>query len=141
MQWIDRVGLALSFLAFWFAAPELLGEARLKAWRRQLEGWLMAVVILVWFLLLSFLWAGFSDLIPAQAVEMMPTIWLVSTTAVLSVASALPFIIPGGVHRRFVRPMMNQLVSDAHARQRFLVAGAILFVLGFLLRLLATFLT
>jgi hypothetical protein len=141
MQWIDRVGLVVNFLAFCLAAPELLGEERLKAWGRQLERWSMAIVLMVWFLLLSFLWVGFSDLIPDEVVEMMPTIWLVSTTAVLSVVSALPLIIPGGVHKRIVQPMMRQLAEDGHARQRFFVAGAILFVLGFLLQLLAAFLS
>ncbi len=140
MQWIDRVGLLLNFLAFCFAAPELLGEQRLKAWRRQLERWSMAIVILVWFLLLSFLWVGFSDLIPDEMVDMMPTIWLISTTTVLSVASALPLIVPGGVLSRIVRPMMQQLADDAQARQRSLAAGAILFVLGFVSQLAASFL-
>jgi len=139
MQWIDRVGLLLNFLAFCFAAPELLGERRLKTWRQPLERWLMVIVVLVWFLLLSFLWVAFSDLMPDEMVEMMPTIWLISTTAVLSVVSALPLIIPGGVLSRVVRPMIQQLADDAHARRRFLAAGAVLFVLGFLLQLAATF--
>ena len=78
MQWIDRVGLLLNFLAFCLAAPELLGEERLRAWRQQIERWSMAIVVLVWFLLLSFLLVGFSDLIPDEMVEMMPTIWLIT---------------------------------------------------------------
>jgi hypothetical protein len=140
MQWIDRVGLLFNFLAFCFAAPELLGEERLKAWRRQIERWSMVIVVLVWFLLLSFLWVGFSDLIPDEMVEMMPTIWLISTTTVLSVVSALPLILPGGVHTRIVRPMVQRWTNDAHARQRSLAQGAILFVLGFVAQLAASFL-
>ena len=141
MQWIDRVGLLFNFLAFCFAAPELMGEQRLKTWRRPLERWLMVIAVLVWFLFLSFLWIGFSDLIPDEMVETMPTIWLISTTTVLSVVSALPLIIPGGVLSRVVRPMVQQLADDAHARQRSLAVGAILFVLGFVLQLVATFLS
>jgi hypothetical protein len=139
MQWIDRLGLVLHFLAFSLAAPALLGAGRLKDWRRQLERLLMSVIIVMWFLLLSFLWIMFSDLIPAEMVEMMPTIWLTSTTAVLCIVCALPFIIPGGVQKRVVQPIMQQLADDPRSRHRFLAVGAILFILGFLMQLAGTF--
>lgn len=139
MQWIDRLGLVLHFLAFCLAVPGLLGAERLKGWRRQLEQLLMGVIIVMWFLLLSFLWIMFSDLIPTEVVERMPTIWLTSTTAVLCVVCALPFIIPGGVHRRVVQPIMQQLADNPRSRYRFLAVGAILFILGFLMQLASTF--
>jgi len=29
--WVNRVGIVLEFLSFWFAAPEILGEEPMKA--------------------------------------------------------------------------------------------------------------
>ena len=41
---LNRVGLILDFLSFWLAAPEILGEDRLRAveatLKRGLKGWL-----------------------------------------------------------------------------------------------------
>ena len=28
--WVNRVGIVLEFLSFWLAAPEILGEERLR---------------------------------------------------------------------------------------------------------------
>jgi O-antigen/teichoic acid export membrane protein len=39
-DWLNRAGLTLGFFAFWFAAPEVLGEARLRALEHALEGML-----------------------------------------------------------------------------------------------------
>ena len=33
---LNRVGLVLGFLSFWFAAPEFIGEQRLKIWERTI---------------------------------------------------------------------------------------------------------
>ena len=35
--WVNRVGILLEFLSFWFAAPEILGEERLRALERRVE--------------------------------------------------------------------------------------------------------
>jgi hypothetical protein len=37
MEWVNRVGIVLEFLSFWFAAPEILGEGRLRALERRVE--------------------------------------------------------------------------------------------------------
>jgi hypothetical protein len=42
--WVNRVGLLLDFLAFWFAAPELLGEKRLRSIELALKGPLDRIV-------------------------------------------------------------------------------------------------
>jgi hypothetical protein len=35
--WVNRVGIMLEFLSFWFAAPEILGEERLRALELRLK--------------------------------------------------------------------------------------------------------
>ncbi len=49
MDWLHRVGMILNFLSFWFAAPELLGEDRMKKW----EGYGVERVVRVRCLLAS----------------------------------------------------------------------------------------
>ena len=55
-KWTDRVGMILVFFAFWFAAPELLGEETL---RRYTKGGLFAASLLlaclVWLVVFIFL--------------------------------------------------------------------------------------
>lgn len=33
---LNRVGLILGFVSFWFAAPEFIGEPRLKSWETKM---------------------------------------------------------------------------------------------------------
>jgi len=35
--WVNRRGIVLEFLSFWFAAPEILGEERLRGLERRVE--------------------------------------------------------------------------------------------------------
>jgi hypothetical protein len=107
MKCVNRVGILLEFLWFWFAGPELLGEERLKAWGQRLEWWLRVIVVIVWFLLLCLLWVVFSDLMPDEVVEMMPVIVLISASALLSVVSALPLIMSDEVHNRAIRRLLR----------------------------------
>lgn len=37
MAWLNRIGIILEFLSFWLAAPEILGEERLRALERGVE--------------------------------------------------------------------------------------------------------
>lgn len=73
-MWINRAGLFLDFLAFWFAAPELLGEKRLRSVEAAVErsmnlllGLISAItwgVTLLIFILPVFI-AGRTLLVPA----------------------------------------------------------------------------
>jgi hypothetical protein len=139
MRWVNRVGMLLEFLSLWLAAPELLGEERLKAWGRQLERWLQVIVVMLWFLLFAFLWAAVSDAMPDEVVAAMPTITFTVATAILSVVCALPLILSIEMNRKVIRPLQKRLTDDGRVRSRCLALGALLFMLGFLLRLVATF--
>src|SRR5437762_914160 len=35
-DWVNRIGMILGFLSFWFAAPEFIGEKRLQSWESAL---------------------------------------------------------------------------------------------------------
>lgn len=34
-DWLNRIGLLLGFFSFWLAAPEFIGEERLRGWEKR----------------------------------------------------------------------------------------------------------
>jgi hypothetical protein len=51
MTLFNRIGIALNFLSFWLVTPELIGEARLKNWEKQLEKQILAQTELCLYLM------------------------------------------------------------------------------------------
>ena len=47
MKWLGILGLTFQFLAFWFAAPELLGESALQRFQSSLKKVLSVLPILI----------------------------------------------------------------------------------------------
>ena len=45
--WVNRVGIVLEFLSFWLAAPEILGEERLRALERRVEKGIMKLPMIL----------------------------------------------------------------------------------------------
>ena len=184
--WVNRVGIALEFLSFWFAAPEILGKRRLRAMERKVERviralplallmlffWTAMVVLTVWF---GILW-GWRMLLVALAVVlaigavlkimlrqalldlvllewelvmMVGVFWKLIVESPWSSVTLLLLLVfmmaTGGmmlVHiygPKVVQPLLRLLADDARIRQRSLAVGAVLFVVGFLLQLIATF--
>ncbi len=59
----ERLGMVLEFLSFWFAAPEILGEERLKQAEATLEEWMRKAPDAVYGLLVSLGTGAFPALI------------------------------------------------------------------------------
>jgi hypothetical protein len=64
---LNRVGIALGFLSFWFAAPEFVGQDRLQRWEREIANglaalkrfrpfWRPMIISLPFFVLLETVW-------------------------------------------------------------------------------------
>jgi hypothetical protein len=143
--WVNRVGILLEFLSFWLAAPEILGEERLRALERRIE---QATGVLLWALLLvatGVLLIGALGLAAGMVIMRFRTeLWdrlLVYRRAVgmtvwwgalgASLGLALEIVV--------TRTVLRMMADDARIRQRSLAVGAVLFVVGFLLQLIATF--
>jgi len=205
--WVNRVGIMLEFLSFWFAAPEILGEERLRELERRAESVIRAlpvmmgvavfmialglgpVVWLKWGVLMSAvspLVLKWKDVFLASLclISMVPWVllavsivsnrdvelpmmfcWLVATIAYIGLigmfwnpGSARPWMLVliiilmmelgvalvGGrltsiLRRKAVAPLLRVLAEDKHIRRRSLAVGAVLFVVGFSLQLIATF--
>jgi hypothetical protein len=199
--WVNRVGIMLEFLSFWFAAPEVLGEKWLLALEGRIErglealrlratcGFVVPLLPLMWLGAKALLlWErrkppakrqplarvlGLSDEVPQPeailvpigfvgllalalppllcfavltlvgAVGLLPVNWRLTLKWTLAVF-ALVLTIMGGVAvlvllTRAARPLLRALADDERIRQRSLAVGAVLFVVGFLLQLIATF--
>ena len=206
MQWVNRLGLVLDFLAFWFAAPEILGEDRLRAMEGRLEkgtsvlsalgfasvvglaliiavmllpdlatewmageskiksgasvvavlvasvmvvlvvvasvGWsagkvkpsclvVAAIVLFALFLALE----GYGLLVPVVAVMCTEAVGLLAASVALEVTGEAA----RAVQTKVIEPIVRKLADDGHVRRRSLAVGAVLFVLGFFLQLVAAF--
>ena len=186
--WVNRVGIVLEFLSFWLAAPEILGEERLRALERRLErgikqlpgavvtmqvvGALLAMMV-IWMAMTRAVAAGLVAVVAkvvAAMIVMMVEEVTVQVASVVSVVAALVTMGAAGVlawavtravvlgvrrwrgekwrwpwglaiklQEKVVSPWLRVLADDKRIRQRSLAVGAVLFVVGFLLQLIATF--
>jgi hypothetical protein len=131
--WGNRVGIVLEFLSFWFAAPEILGEGRLRKLERGLEVGVRLLSVMVW--------------VTAALLGLLVGVMVVVATGEMVTASAAIIVVFGltvvawGLkwEDKVISPLLRVLADYEHIRQRSLAAGAVLFVVGFLLQLIATF--
>jgi hypothetical protein len=218
--WVNRVGIVLEFLSFWLAAPEILGEERLRAlergaekgmlllplvaltliilptalalaimpweaipeawtvtkWLRVVMKWSAVALIVLWLFLIA------AAVFPTRVVgskhleklwasaayskwHKRPTLFIRIGLAALLVGSGLyvillhpnkwsvgyafPFLLLFAAFlmsevwiylvTRIAPYWLPRLADDSRIRQRSLAVGAVLFVVGFVLQLIATF--
>ena len=163
-RWLNRAGMVLGFASFWFAAPELIGEERLKKWEERLEagvarfplaakGCVFVVTACVVGPFLSYfaaiLLAAF--LRPQEAAAVGPGKYDYVKEWHVVVGAVATFLgIGGGVQafggdvehwarERVAVPLLRRLADDDAVRRRWLVAGIWMFTLGFLLQFVASF--
>jgi hypothetical protein len=152
--WVNRGGIMLEFLSFWFAAPEILGEERLRALERKVERgirvlsnrprWMtLGVAVAVGMVLVRL-----GDPM-IRCIE--SAVSAVASRVVGKVAGDILVFVLGAVlgwvwqalmpklQDRVLSPLLKILADDERIRQRSLAVGAVLFVVGFLLQFVATF--
>jgi MFS family permease len=137
----------MEFVSFFLAAPEILEEKRLKAIERWLvqkvEGGAPGVIGYICMFLGMVVAAGILDVVAA--------VFRISTTTPLpllgGIAVAILFLsglLFGGtlgdqVSRKMLIPRLHRLAEDPQGRRRWLVLGAVLFLVAKLLQFFATF--
>jgi hypothetical protein len=140
-EWLNRTGMLLGFLSFWFAAPEFIGEERLKAWEQALAAGLLRLP------------KGLQRLqIPLSAAGLIYSLfllWRFHHTANLWQMNLNHYLLLSGLSllvgvlldlsRKFVEPIVSGLATNDRARQTALFFGAVLFTASFLLQFIATF--
>jgi hypothetical protein len=135
---LNRVGLALGFVSFWLAAPELIGEERLKAWEGRLATGLLklptmlniAIAIITVLLLGFFVWR----------LAWSRSFFHSEPPFVLVVALDAMFVLLW-LSEKVLKKFVSIMAGDKGVRQASLVIGAALFTVSFLLQFAATYTT
>jgi hypothetical protein len=135
----------LSMLSAWVA----MGLLAWRAWKAKDWAWVVVAALAAWvFVLESVLaiknpsearvWGGTAALVTGLIVVLMwgeiGSSWFVVLLTMMTMVQ--PW---AGVQNKVLPPLLQALAEDKHIRQRSLAVGAVLFVVGFLLQLIATF--
>jgi hypothetical protein len=144
---LNRIGLLLDFLAFWLAAPEILGEERLKKAESLVERFIKAfpfviTIIIGLIVLVAYAYMGSVD------VDNLFKTMQIDSPLEIRVYSALfcftPILVAVLVPIIMVmlfatsQKLLTIMANDENIRKRALVIGAILFILGFILQFIAS---
>lgn len=146
MKWINALGLIIQFISFWLAAPELLGRQTLERFENGLRKFVAAlpVVIIGVFAIGYGLTFGIMGMLKGlKASETGVTNTEMSNYyIVLGICSVIYLIfmlfykrIRSWLEINFAGPLTNALIRNNESRKNALVAGAVLFTVGFLMQL------
>lgn len=148
MKWVAIISLVFQYLAFWFAAPELLGSTTLKRFENGLKK-LISSLPLISLLLLMTIYAayvliyGLGGILLAQEGKIeesdiyqyyiiLAIITLVYMTFIFTYKSVSKWML-----NRISEPLIQRLIDNNESRRNALIVGAILFTLGFLMQVLS----
>jgi hypothetical protein len=146
MKWLNIIGLTFQFLAFWFAAPELLGESTLLRFQSSLKKFISVLPLLIILFVVLGYGLTFSILGVLKGIEASETGIEESSMyryfLVMGVCTLLYFLflafykkIKTALETKLAAPLVNRLIENSQARSSALVIGAVLFSLGFVLQL------
>ena len=152
MKWLAIIGLTFQFLAFWFAAPELLGESTLQRFQDSLKKVISILPILIIFIVILGYGLTFSILGIVKGIqaseEGIQQAEFYNYFIVMGISTLIYFVFIGFYKRikrwlenRLAIPLVNQLIENSHARSSALVVGAVLFTLGFVIQIVVLILT
>jgi hypothetical protein len=139
--WLTRIGILFELLSFWFAAPELLGEKRLRAIEMRLEKplWHWRRLSLMKRTDLLFLLGGLTVFTFGMFLGKLPWPLPIVIPGLLGLLVIIVGTIAEIVMTTLATYLLHQMINDENIRQRSLLAGAVLFVLGTILQFLGTF--
>ncbi len=134
---LNRIGLILGFASFWFAAPEFIGEQRLKEWEAGLGSGLrnLSIVLNTAFVLVTCGLIVFFVYSAAREGRFFPKqrpsfFWVILLDALLFASSYLD---------KHLKSLLAFLSNDGERRKHALLLGALLFTISTILQLAATF--
>jgi hypothetical protein len=128
-DWLNRIGLILGFFSFWLAAPEFIGEERLRSWEKRL-GKLIAVGFPLMVTVAGLIVGGTQDSSFAKA----HPVWFA-----MAFIPLMGLLIAWRLQNLLAEWIVAKLTNDAHVRRSALALGAGLFTVSFVLQLIATF--
>ena len=146
MKWLAIIGLTLQFLAFWFAAPELLGEQTLQRFQNSLKKVLSVLPIIIILAIVFGYGLTFSIIGIMKGMRAAETgieeSEMYSYFIVMGICTLMYFVFLGfykkikyWLEQKLAIPLVNQLIQNSQARSSALVVGAVLFSLGFVIQI------
>jgi hypothetical protein len=148
INWLNRIGLTLGFSSFWFAAPEFIGERRLKMWEMALANFAGKVPrafgrFALWLLTIGAFGMAIScGFLSHYSKHMSSDNGLFLTPLYCFIIYWIAFVLLFWAHPRLQRlaaRTVSSLANDRQQRQRSLFIGAVCFTISFLLQFIATF--
>lgn len=159
MEWLNRIGIILNFLSFWFVAPDIIGEARLKAWERNLEkaigeigpgclgcsgfaaGCLLSITVFTVFIFIAF--QIMARYLLDSEVGVMKSLFVFATIFASGVVCLWQFVrgqeVNEAIISEFIRSVLQRLANEDRIRHRSLLLGIAMFIIGNVLQFVATF--
>jgi hypothetical protein len=148
-DWLNRVGLILGFLSFWFAAPEFIGVERLRKWEYVLAKVISKFPLKGVPIFMASFYAGilaiafffdFADRMSDFVYNFVGS-RQVSLVFFFVLLLAIPVAVVIVLRRllNMLPTIVSKLANDANVRQTALFIGAVLFTVSFLLQLIGTF--
>jgi hypothetical protein len=132
MRWLNILGMTLQFFSFWFAAPEILGEEKLKHYENKIKRYLSNLPTLIFgvpSIILIFIFFGSGGKSSGSG----------EFSIVLLI---LAFIFRNRLKKRFeekvMKPFLDTLIENDDKRQNYLRIAAALFTAGFICSIMAT---
>ncbi|HEY9116114.1 MAG TPA: hypothetical protein VIN10_15560 [Bacteroidales bacterium] len=143
MKWLNAIGIIFQFVAFWFAAPELLGSSTLK----RFENGLRKLISLIPMVILLIVVAGFGLGMGLMGIlkgikgtsqglekgEFINYLVVLSISMLLYVVFMIFFKrIKNWLDVKIAQPLLVKLINNNQTRSTALIVGAILFTAGFI---------
>ncbi len=152
MKLLTAIGLICQFVAFWFAAPELLGESALKRMQSGIQKLVTWIPIIVSLLIILGYGLTFIIISAYNAYQMSKTGEVVIDPTKYFVAMAIfttlyiVFIIKykkikSYLENKVAIPLTHKLLNSNETRKNALIIGALLFTIGFVAQFVAVLLT
>jgi hypothetical protein len=144
IKWLNILGLVLQFIAFWLAAPELLGVEALK----RFETGLVKIISQLPGLLFGFLGFslgmglgiyGFYTGMQGDREKVFSSMYLMAGVMAGYVLFMVFFYkrLQVYLQRNVAEPLIEKLINNNQTRKAALVLGALFFTVGFLAQLVA----
>ena len=152
MKWLNIIGLTFQFLAFWFAAPELLGATTLKRFEKGLKKFISFLpVFIVLIVILGYgltsigvgLFKAYKSQTEGIEEQEMYNYYVALGIGTLCYIVFLVFYkrIRSWLTLKVAEPLTEKLIKNSKIRSTALVIGAVLFTVGFAFQIIALVLT
>jgi len=152
MKWLSLISIVLQFLAFWFAAPELLGEKAIRRLEINLQNFISTLpsvlllgVVLAYAISLSV--TGIALGISGSELGMTKEdMYQYMISLLICCLVYLVFLIrykriKNWLAINLAMPLMKKLIENSEFRFTSLKIGAVLFTLGFVAQVVLVFLS